>query len=274
MSGHSKWSTIKHKKAAQDAKRGKIFTKLGRVITVAAREGGGDMDTNFVLRLAVEKARKSSMPSDNIDRAIKRGTGESGDGIVMTKAVYGGYGPGGVAVAIDVLTDNKNRTVSTLRKIFEDHGGTLSEASSVLWQFKSKGRVVIKCVRIEASKKFGEDDKEIPIQRDEMMMSLMDVAGVEDVQAVEDIAGADDIGDLDESGGTFKLCEVITSVKNLAKIRGEVEKLGYIVDSAEIVKVPENMQDVDESTAEKLRGLFGDLDENDDVEGIWFNSDV
>jgi len=262
MSGHSKWSTIKHKKAAQDAKRGKVFTKLGRAITIAVREGGGDMETNFVLRLAVDKAKKSSMPADNIDRAIKRGTGESGDGIVMEKAVYGGYGSGGIAVAVDVLTDNKNRTVSGLRKIFEDHGGNLAEASSVLWQFKEKGRVVVKCARVEKAEKFGEDDREIPIKKDKVIMSLMDISDVEDIV------------EIDEVGEKFELCEVITSVKNLAKVRDEVEKLGYLVDSAEIVKVPDNIQDIDESTAEKLKGLFEDLDDHDDVEGVWFNVDI
>lgn len=266
MSGHSKWSTIKHKKAAQDAKRGKIFTKLGRAITIAAREGGGDMETNFVLRLAVDKAKKSSMPADNIDRAIKRGTGESGDGIVMEKAVYGGYGSGGVAVAVDVLTDNNNRTVSGLRKIFEDHGGSLAEASSVLWQFKEKGRVVIKCARIEKSKKFGEDDKEVPIARDEVMMSLMDIDDIEDVHEIDE--------EIDGDEEQFELCEVITSVRNLAKIRNKLENLGYLVDSAEIVKIPDNIQDVDESTVEKLKSLFEKLDDHDDVEGVWFNADI
>ncbi|MBN2100292.1 YebC/PmpR family DNA-binding transcriptional regulator [Candidatus Dojkabacteria bacterium] len=262
MSGHSKWSTIKHKKAAQDAKKGKIFTKLGRAITIAAREGGGDIETNFALRLAVDSAKRSSMPQDNIERAINRGTGEGDEGVKMERAVYGGYGPGGIAVAVDVFTDNKNRTVSELRKIFESHGGSLSDASSVLWQFKEKGKLIVKCAKLEKSEKYGEEDKEVPVERNEVMMKLMDVDGIEDVSEYDE-----------EGGDNFKFCEVVTEPKKLAKVRNDIDKLGYIVDSAEMAKIPDNTQSVDDAAAEKLRALFEDLDDHDDVENIWFNAD-
>ncbi len=268
MSGHSKWSTIKHKKAKQDAQKGKLFTKLGRAISIAAREGGGDEETNFVLRLAVEKAKKASMPVDNIERAIKRGTGEDSEGS-LEAAVYGGYGPGGVAIAVDVLTDNTNRTVSEIRKIFEDHGGSLAESSSVLWQFKKKGRVLVKCAEIQKAEKFGEDDKEVSVEADEVIMAIMDIEGVEDIQKLSK-------SDLEneEIEGDMAACEVITPAKSLAGIRDKIDKAGYIVDSAEIIRVPENMQEIDNDIADKLQKLLEELDDHDDVDNLWFNANL
>lgn len=258
MSGHSKWSTIKRKKGAADAKRGQLFTKLGRAIAIAARDGGSDTDTNFSLRLAVDKARQASMPSDNIERAIKRGTGELEGEATFEKGVYGGYGPGGVAYAVDVLTDNKNRTVSDLRKIFEDHGGNLSDASSVLWQFHEKGLVVVKCAKIKTAEKFGEVDSEAAVSSDEIMMDVIDIDGVEDVEECRKD---------DETGQSF--CEVITTVKQLAQVRDGIGKLGYIVDSAEIIKVPEQPQSVEDGLAEKVQSLVDALEGHDDVENVW-----
>jgi YebC/PmpR family DNA-binding regulatory protein len=266
MSGHSKWSTIKHKKAKQDAKRGKLFTKLGRAITIAAREGGGDEETNFALRLAIEKAKKASMPLDNIERALKRGTGEDTEG-AMERAVYGGYGPGGVAIVVDAFTDNTNRTVSEFRKIFEDHGGSLAESSSVLWQFHQKGRILVKCAKVQKAEKFGKDDKEVAVDRDEVMMTLMDFEEVEDIRKA-------DIEDEDVEGD-FDLVEVITPVKKLAAIRKDIEdSTEYIVDSAEIIRVPENTQKVSEKEGKKIESLLEELDDHDDVEDLWFNTDL
>lgn len=262
MSGHSKWSTIKRKKAAIDAKRGNLFTKLARAITIAARESGGDMEANFALRLAVEKAKRASMPADNIERAINRGTGEGGEGMEMEREVYGGYGPGGVAILVDVFTDNKNRTISELRKIFDDRGGNIAETNSVLWQFTDKGRVLVKCAKIEKAEKFGEEDKEVPIDKDEVMMAIMDIEGVEDIK--EDEGESED----------FAVCEVLTDPKQLAKVEGKIRELGYLVEEVEIARIPTNMVEVDDSTAEKLQGLFEVLDEHDDVENIWFNTSV
>lgn len=269
MSGHSKWSTIKHKKAAQDAKKGKVFTKLGRAISIAAREGGGDPETNFVLRLAIDNARKASMPADNIERAINRGTGQGDDGIVMEKVIYGGYGPGGVAIAVDTLTDNKNRTVSELRKIFETHGGNLADSSSVLWQFKEKGRIIVRCAKMEKSEKFGQEDKAVTLEKDDVIMALMDLEGITDVKEVDQ----EDRPDVDEVG-KFEFCEVITVAKELAKVRDKIEELGYIMDSVEVAKFPENIQEISDSDAKKLQGLLEELDDNDDVENLWFNSNL
>jgi YebC/PmpR family DNA-binding regulatory protein len=261
MSGHSKWSTIKRKKGAEDAKRGQLFTKIGRAITITASEGGGDPNANFVLRLAIDKARDANMPMENIERAIKRGTGEGDEAMVLEKAVYGGYGPGGVAIAVDVTTDNKNRTASDMRKIFSDHGGNMADASSVLWQFKEMGRVIVKCARLQKSEKYGDPDKEVSVDRDGVMMELMDVAGVEDVKEYDD-----------GEGGEIEKCEVISQVKELSKVRDEIVKLGYIVEAADVVKIANSMQEIDEATSEKVLSLFEDLDNHDDVENIWVNA--
>lgn len=262
MSGHSKWSKIKRKKGARDAKRGKLFSKLSRTISVAAREGGGDPEMNFTLRMAIDKAKEANMPNDNIERAIARGTGDDEDGR-LEKAVYGGYGPGGVAIAIDALTDNTNRTVSELRKIFEDHNGSLGESSSVLWQFDQVGHLYVECAEIEEAEKYGEDDKKIPVDKDELMMQLMDVEGVKDIAIAED-----------ESKDGFKLCEVVTDVKELAHVRDRCQKKGFLVDSAELARVPQNMQEVDDNAAKKLENLLDELDDHDDVENLWFNVEL
>lgn len=236
-----------------------MFTKLGRAITIAARDGGGDSETNSALRLVIDKARQINMPTNNIDAAIKRGTGESDDGITIEKAVYGGYGPGGVAIVVDVTTDNKNRTVAELRKIFEDGGGNLSEASSVLWQFREKGRVIVKSARILKGQKYGEKDEEVKVDRDELIIELMDVDGVEDIKEVGN----------GEDG--FEYCEVITGTKDLMKVRNAIEQEGYILEDAELIKLAENLQRVDESTKEKVNDLLESLSEHDDVDKVWDN---
>src|SRR5688500_3682696 len=164
MSGHSKWSSIKHKKGAKDAKRGKLFTKLARAITVAARDGGGDPDANPTLGLAVQKARDASMPKDNIQRAIDRGTGEGADAAAIESVVYEGYGPGGAAILVETLTDNRNRTGSEVRHAFEKHGGSLGEPGSVSWQFEKRGVILVD------GERYGEED----------VMPAID-AGAEDV---------------------------------------------------------------------------------------------
>ncbi|MEA3356844.1 MAG: YebC/PmpR family DNA-binding transcriptional regulator [Patescibacteria group bacterium] len=260
MSGHSKWSKIKHKKGIADAKRGKMFTKLGRAITIAASEGGGDMESNFSLRLAVEKARKSSMPANNIERAIKRGTGELADAAVLEKAVYGGYGSDGVAIVVDVMTDNKNRTVSDLRKIFSEHGGRLAEASSVLWQFQEQGRILVKCSRIEKAEKFGKEDKEIAISPDEVIMAVMEVDCIEDVSSVK--------------SNECNFCEIMTKACDLSKVCQDITELGYVVESMELTRVPENKVELSDVDKQKVAKLLAALNEYDDVDKICVNSDV
>jgi YebC/PmpR family DNA-binding regulatory protein len=239
MSGHSKWASIKHKKAATDAKRGALFTKLTRAITVAAREGGGDVDGNPSLALAVQKAKDASMPKDNIERAIAKGTGADQDAAAFETVTYEGYGPAGVAVLVEALTDNRNRTSSDVRHAFTKHGGNLGEPGSVAWIFEKKGQILVDAAR------YGEDD----------LMAAVD-AGAEDV--VED-------GDV---------LEVVTGPTDLAAVRGALEQAGVEVQSAEQVMRPTTRIEVDESQAASLMRMLDTLDESDDVQAVHANFDV
>jgi YebC/PmpR family DNA-binding regulatory protein len=239
MSGHSKWSSIKHKKGATDAKRGKLFTKLARAITVAARDGGGDPDSNPALGLAVQKARDASMPKDNIQRAIDRGTGEGDDAAAIEAVTYEGYGPGGAAILVETLTDNRNRTGSEVRHAFEKHGGSLGEPNSVAWQFEKRGVILIDGGR------YGEDD----------LMTAID-AGAEDVSADGDVL------------------KVITAASDLTAVRSAVESSGVEIESAELSMEPANTVEVGESEAGSLLRLMDTLSEHDDVDSVHANFDV
>lgn len=212
---------------------------------------------NFSLRIAVDAAKAANMPQSNVERAVKRGTGELGDGGTIEKAVYGGYGPEGVALAIDVVTDNKNRTVSELRKLLQDNGGTFADADSVLWQFHEKGLVLVSCATVAKAEKFGGGDTNVATDPDEVMMQVIDIDGVEDISCE----------DTDED--SFTLCEVLTSVKDLARVKGEIDQLGYIVRSAEIIKVPERTQTVDKNVSDKVTSLVEAIEDHDDVENVW-----
>ncbi|MDZ7587145.1 MAG: YebC/PmpR family DNA-binding transcriptional regulator [Patescibacteria group bacterium] len=234
MSGHSKWSTIKHKKEATDHKRGQIFTKLVRAITVAARDGGADLESNFKLRLAVEKARQVNMPKVNIDRAIEKGTGVSGHGFL--EAVYEGFGPGNIAVMVEVLTDNKNRVVSELKKIFERSGGSLGQSGSVAFLFEKKGRLVV--------------EKKALV--DEQMLALIDLK-VDDVSEIE-------------SG-----IEVITSANQLDQLKTKIEAEGFLVRAAELVYLAKNYLDLDQAIKAKAEDFLETLDDLDDVQEIFTN---
>jgi YebC/PmpR family DNA-binding regulatory protein len=239
MSGHSKWSSIKHKKGAKDAKRGKLFTKLARAITVAARDGGGDPDANPTLGLAVQKARDASMPKDNIQRAIDRGTGEGDDAAAIETVVYEGYGPGGAAILVEALTDNRNRTGSEVRHAFERHGGSLGEPGSVAWQFEKRGVILVDGDR------YGEDD-------------LM--------AAIE--AGAEDVG---EDGDVFK---VTTGAADLTSVRAALEASGVEIESAELSMEPKSTVEVGEGEAPTLLRLMDALEDHDDVDSVNANFDV
>ncbi len=240
MSGHSKWSTIKHKKAAQDAKRGKIFTKLIKEITVAARLGGGDPAANPRLRAAIEAAKAQNMPKNNIERAIKKGTGEL-EGVSYEEVTYEGYGPGGVAVLVETITDNRQRTVAEVRHIFAKRGGSMGEPGSVAWIFEKKGLIVIEKSKVD------ED-------------TLMDVA-------LE--AGAEDIQD---SGTEW---EIETRPENLEKVKKALEDAGIEILSAEVSMVPSNTIDIqDEKQAEQLMKLMNALEDNDDVQHVYANFDI
>jgi YebC/PmpR family DNA-binding regulatory protein len=240
MSGHSKWSSIKHKKAATDAKRGKQFTKLARAITVAAREGGGDPDANPTLATAVQKARDFSMPKDNIQRAIDRGTGAGSDSQAIERAVYEGYGPGGAAILVEALTDNRNRSGAEIRHAFDKNGGSLGEPGSVAWIFEKRGVVLVDGDR------YDEDDL---------------------IAAVD--AGADDVA---TDGDLLK---VTSDPANLGTVRTAIEDAGVEIQSAELAMEPKNVVEVsDEAEARRLVRLMETLDEHDDVDAVHANFDI
>ena len=239
MSGHSKWSSIKHRKAAADAKRGQQFTKLARAITVAAREGGGEPDANPALATAVQKARDASMPKDSIQRAIDRGTGEGADAAAIERVVFEGYGPGGEAILVEALTDNRNRTSAEVRHAFTKHGGSLGEPGSVAWIFEKRGVIVV------AADRYGEDD----------LIAAID-AGAEDVQRDGD------------------LLKVISEPSDLAAVREALEGVGVEIQSSDLAMEPKNLVEVDESAARALLRLLDVLEEHDDVNEVHANFDI
>lgn len=239
MSGHSKWSSIKHKKAARDAKRGKLFTKLIKEITIAARLGGGDANANPRLRSAVTAAKAQSMPNDNIDRAIKKGTGELG-GASLDEVTYEGYGPGGVAIMLDVLTDNRNRTVAELRFIFSRHGGNLGESNCVGWMFKKRGVITVE-------KNAVDEDK---------LMEIALEAGADDVQSDSDAF------------------QVMTATENFNAVREAIEQAGIAIAHAETTQVPENTAPVSGHAAEQVLKLVEELEDHDDVQSVSSNFDI
>jgi YebC/PmpR family DNA-binding regulatory protein len=239
MSGHSKWSSIKHKKAARDAKRGKVFTKLIKEITIAARLGGGDMNANPRLRTAVTTAKAQSMPNDNIDRAIKKGTGELGGG-QLEQVAYEAYGPGGVALIMDVLTDNRNRTVSDIRFILSKHGGNLGESGCVGWMFKKRGVITIE-------RGAADEDRLLELALD---------AGAEDLVTDSD---------------SF---QVLTAPENFNAVREAIEKARIPIAHAEVTMVPENTVKVSGHQAEQVLKLMEDLEDHDDVQGVSANFDI
>ena len=240
MSGHSKWSSIKHKKGAADAKRGKLFSKLSRAIIVAAKEGGGDPANNLSLQNAIEKARSYSMPKDNIERAIARGSGADTDAQAFETVIYEGYGPGGVAVLVEALTDNRNRTAADVRHIFSKSEGNLGEAGAVAWLFERRGIVLV-----DAS-------------ADEDELTLAAAEG-----------GADDVS-LD--GSSY---QVVAPPENLASVREAIEQAGVAVESAELTMVPKTTVDLeDEAAAKKVLRLMDELEENDDVQDVYANFDI
>lgn len=239
MSGHSKWSKIKHRKGADDAKRGNLFTKLTREIIVAAREGGGSTDTNFRLRLAVQKARDSNMPMDNIDRAIKKGTGDLGGGSLVEIKLEG-YGPNGMAILVNALSDNRNRTIQEVRSSFTRHGGSLGESGCVSWLFESKGVINIKAEDIDA---------------DELALAAID-AGAEDVKVENDYV------------------EVYTVPDQLEKVRQALEKNAIEIESSELVMEPKSLIKLNEKAGLQALRLLDRLEEIDDVQNVYSNADI
>jgi YebC/PmpR family DNA-binding regulatory protein len=236
MSGHSHWATIKHKKGAIDAKRGKLFSKLSRAIIIAARHGGGDPETNLKLRYAIDKARQVSMPKDNIERAIKRGTGEM-EGLTFEEITYEGYGPGGVAILIDVLTDNRNRTNAEIRKIFERAGGKMGSAGAVGYLFERKGVFSIDAAATD----------------EDTLMSIALDAGADDLRRV---------------GSSF---EVTCDPAVFNRVQEALQKNGLTPVVAEISQVPKVPVDVDTETGKKVMRLMEALDDHDDVQNVYSN---
>jgi len=241
MSGHSKWSTIKHKKAAKDAKRGKIFTKLIKEITVSARLGGGDINANPRLRTAVLTARQNSMPTDNIERAIKKGTGEL-EGLSYEEMTYEGYGPGGVAILVQTLTDNKTRTVADVRSILTKHGGNMGAAGSVAYIFSKRGLIAV-------------DRKAEGVDEDKVMEVALE-AGAEDVR---------------EAGDTL---EVVTPPEAFSDVREALEKAAVPVASAEVTMLPSSTVTVSGQPAQTLLKLLEALEDHDDVQSVSSNMDI
>jgi YebC/PmpR family DNA-binding regulatory protein len=239
MAGHSKWAGIKHKKAIVDARRGKLFTKLARAITVAAKDGGGDPEGNPTLALAIQRARDASMPKDNIERAIAKGTGEGADAEALEAVLYEGYGPGGVALLVDALTDNRNRTGSEVRHTFTKHGGNLGEPGSVAYLFDKRGVIVVDATR------YAEDDLLPAIE-----------AGALDVTVDDDVF------------------EIVTEPSDLPAVRAALENAGIQLESSEVGQQPKTRVPIDEETATKLMRLVDALEDNDDVNEVHANFDV
>ncbi len=241
MAGHSKWAQIKHKKAHADAKKGRLFTKIVKEISVAARLGGGDPEGNPRLRLAIERAKEVNMPSENIKRAIMKGTGEL-PGVSYEEYIYEGYGPGGVAVLIEVLTDNKNRTVSELRHLMAKHGGSLGEAGCVAWMFEKRGYILVEKGKVD----------------EDTLMSVALDAGAEDMKN-------------DPKEDNY---EVITRPEDLNSVKSAIESAGIPVSLAEITMLPKSYVSLDEKNSEQMMRLMEVLEDHDDVQNVYANFDI
>lgn len=263
MSGHSKWSTIKRKKGANDAQRAKEFTRVARMITVAAQNGGGDPAMNPTLALAISKAKSVNMPNDNIDRAIKRGTGEGGSGARLEEVAYEGYGPVNFSMIIDCTTDNRNRTVSDLRSRVEKAGGRWADNGAVSWQFKTVGRILIEYaseeeLKARESAKWNQNSTELPrlnkAEIEEFELSLYDIQGVNDVQ-------------VDPENGI----EITTEYSALNSVRKAIEEKGIRIADAELVKVSANQVELSPEELERVEKFIEAVEENDDVQKVWTN---
>ncbi|MGM0688613.1 MAG: YebC/PmpR family DNA-binding transcriptional regulator [Bacillota bacterium] len=243
MAGHSKWANTKHRKARQDAAKGKIFTKLAREITVAAREAGEDLDSNFSLRLAVQKARENNMPNENIQRAVQKGVGGQ-EGSSYEQANYEGYAAGGVAILLEALTDNRNRTVAEIRHIFSRHGGSLGESGCVSWMFNRKGYLSV-------------SKNELDMDEDDFMLAALD-AGAEDVEL--------------ENDGTYS---IITELDHFESVKHQFQEQGIPIISSEVTMLPSSTIDIEDSeVAARIIRLMEALDDHDDVQNVYANFDI
>lgn len=242
MSGHSKWANIKRRKAAVDAKKGAVFTKLGKELIAAARDGGGNPDTNFRLRMAIDKARAANMPMDNIQRSIMKGTGEGDEGAVYDEFAYEGYGPGGVAIMVDLMSENRNRTAQEIRHLFSRHGGSLGESGCVAWMFKKQGSIIL----AKEHNRISEDD---------LLLVALE-AGAEDLRNEEEVY------------------EVVTSPGDLERVARALTAAGLKVAEAETAMVPQSTVSLEGETAEKCLELMDALEEHEDVQHVYANLEV
>jgi len=239
VSGHNKWASIKHKKAAVDSKRGKLFSKLSKELTVAAKAGGGDPSGNARLRVAINKAKSVNMPADNIERAIKKGTGEL-PGVTYEEIAYEGYGPRGVAIIVEALTDNKNRTSAEIRNIFSKKGGNMAGTGSVAWLFNKKGFIIVNTDKSE----------------EENLMSIVIEAGAEDMETVE------------------SAYEITTPVADFENVKSAIEKAGIEIESSELTMIPASTVKLEGADARSVLGLVELLEDNDDVQNVYANFDI
>ena len=241
MAGHSKWANIKHKKKKEDKKRAKLFSKLSRKIAVAAREGGGDPEMNPDLRMAIQKAKDNNMPNDNIERAIKRGTGNL-EGMSYESFVYEGYGPGGVALYLDIMTDNRNRTASELRHILDKNGGNLGSNGCVAWMFQRKGKLVL-------------DLNKFDVDEEDLLLEVLE-AGAEDLDYQEDKA------------------IIYTDPSHYQSAREALEEAGYDFQDSDLAMIPDNEVTLDKSNAKKMLNLIDKLEDHDDIQDIYSNYNI
>ncbi|MBP5204076.1 YebC/PmpR family DNA-binding transcriptional regulator [bacterium] len=255
MSGHSKWDTIKHKKAINDAKKGKSFSKISAEISHAAKQGGGDPNMNPTLRMYVDKARSMSFPMDKIEKAIEKGVGGGSDGTSYEEITYEGFGPCGIQLIVDTLTDNKNRTVADLRKLFEEIGGTMGTNGSVSWNFDTKGYIQIQCGHLEKSPKYGEPDIFVEDNSEEVMLEIMDMDGVLDIEETE----------VDGQKGF----DIYTQYNKLGEIRDAINDKHYVMKELEIIKEAKMPKELSEEDTQKAREAIERLEDNDDVQNVW-----
>ncbi len=257
MSGHSKWSKIKRQKGANDEARGKIFTKLSRNITLAAQQGGGDPDMNFSLRVAIDNAKSENLPSDKIERAIKRGTGELEGGQIVS-IMYEGYGPGSVAILVVCQTDNTNRSLTEVKTITSTNGGKLSPEGSVSWQFTERGYFLIKPEKFQDSGKFGKEGEYKPVDPEELELELMEIPGVVDIKT-------------EENEGEY-IIEMISERDSFSTVHKQLEDSGFKVEEATLGWIANDKQHISEEDQEKLDKLVELLEESDEVNNVWHNA--
>ncbi len=263
MSGHSKWAKIKHKKGANDQKKGALFTKLAKNITLAAKEGGADPDLNFALRLAVNKAKSANMPMSNIERAVEKAQGND-NSVMIQKISYEAFGPAGIPMLIDCQTDNSNRTVAEVRSLIENGGGKFASAGSVSWQFVEKGLITIQPGKIKKSEKYGQADQVVLGNKDELELEIIEISGVEDIK--EDSTETEDREQM-------SVLEIITEKEAFAEVLKSLEGLGFRIESAELIKFAKEKEIVSEEVAAKVGALVELLEDHDDVDAVWTSAD-